>query len=86
VIAARGFGNEFGHGLGHGLGRQVHDGGGLSQRIDLTLASGMVMTVEPGVYIEGWGGVRIEDDVVLRESGVEVLTHAPKDLIEVSAV
>jgi Xaa-Pro aminopeptidase len=86
LIAARGYGENFGHGLGHGLGRQVHDGGGLSQRIDLTLESGMVMTVEPGVYLEGWGGVRIEDDVVLRDGGVEVLTHAPKELIEVKAV
>jgi Xaa-Pro aminopeptidase len=85
LIAARGYGDRFGHGLGHGLGRQVHDGGGLSQRIDLTLEAGMVMTVEPGVYLEGWGGVRIEDDVVVREGGVEDLTHAPKDLIEVSS-
>jgi Xaa-Pro aminopeptidase len=83
LIAARGYGDRFGHGLGHGLGRQVHDGGGLSQRIDLTLEPGMVMTVEPGVYLEGWGGVRIEDDVVLREGGIEVLTHAPKELIEI---
>ena len=83
LITARGYGENFGHGLGHGLGRQVHDGGGLSPRIEITLQPGMVMTVEPGVYIEGWGGVRIEDDVVLRDGGVEILTHAPKQLIEV---
>ncbi len=83
LITARGFGENFGHGLGHGLGRQVHDGGGFSQRIDIMLEAGMVMTVEPGVYLEGWGGVRIEDDVVLRDGGVELLTHAPKELIEV---
>ncbi len=82
-IAARGYGDYFGHGLGHGLGRHVHDGGGLSQRIDMTLAAGMVLTVEPGIYIEDWGGVRIEDDVVLRETGAEILTHAPKELIEI---
>jgi Xaa-Pro aminopeptidase len=83
LITARGYGENFGHGLGHGLGRSVHDGGGLSQRLDMTLAEGMVMTVEPGVYLDGWGGVRIEDDVVLRAGGIEILTHAPKDLIEV---
>ena len=82
-IAARGYGDYFGHGLGHGLGRHVHDGGGLSQRIDMTLAAGMVLTVEPGIYLEDWGGVRIEDDVVLRETGAEILTHAPKELIEI---
>jgi len=85
VITARGYGENFGHGLGHGLGRQVHDGGGMSQRIDLTLEAGMVMTVEPGVYLEGWGGVRIEDDVVIRDGGAEILTHAPKELIEAVA-
>lgn len=83
-IAARGCGEQFGHGLGHSLGRHVHDGGGLSQRIDMMLEAGMVLTVEPGVYIEDWGGVRIEDDVVLRDTGAEILTHAPKELIEVA--
>lgn len=83
LIAARGYGDQFGHGLGHSLGRHVHDGGGMTQRVDLTLAAGMVMTVEPGVYLEGWGGVRIEDDVVIRDGGAEVLTHARRELIEV---
>jgi Xaa-Pro aminopeptidase len=83
LIAARGYGDAFGHGLGHSLGRHVHDGGGLSQRVDMTLAAGMVLTVEPGIYLENWGGVRIEDDVVLRDGGAELLTHAPKALIEV---
>ncbi len=82
-IASRGFGDYFGHGLGHALGRHVHDGAGLTQRADLTLAAGMVMTVEPGVYIENWGGVRIEDDVVVRDGAAEVLTHARRELIEV---
>lgn len=85
LITARGYGEKFGHGLGHSLGRHVHDGGGLSQRVDTTLEAGMVMTVEPGVYLDGWGGVRIEDDVVIRENGVQILTHAPKELIEVPA-
>ncbi|MGI8969099.1 MAG: M24 family metallopeptidase, partial [Dehalococcoidia bacterium] len=84
LIAAHGYGEQFGHGLGHSLGRHVHDGGGLSQRVEMTLEAGMVLTVEPGVYLENWGGVRIEDDVVLRDNGAEILTHAPKELIEVN--
>jgi Xaa-Pro aminopeptidase len=71
----------FVHGLGHGLGLNVHDYGSLSTRSTDILAPGMVFTVEPGVYIEGFGGVRIEDDVVVTETGVEVLTHFPKELM-----
>jgi Xaa-Pro aminopeptidase len=82
LIAARGYGENFGHGLGHGLGRSIHDHAALSQRSDVTLQPGMVVTVEPGIYIDGWGGVRIEDDVVVTEEGCEILTHAPKRLIE----
>ncbi len=80
-IAARGYGEAFGHGLGHSLGRSVHDGMGLSARYDkLTLAPGMVMTVEPGIYLESWGGVRVEEDVLVTEEGCEVLTHLPNAL------
>lgn len=74
----------FGHGLGHGLGALVHDTGRLSQTADDTVETGQVWTVEPGVYIEGFGGMRIEDDIVITRSGSEVLTSFPKHLIEVS--
>jgi len=71
----------FGHGLGHGLGIDVHDGGRLNATTDQPIEVGQVWTVEPGVYIEGFGGVRIEDDVVITEEGAKVLTHFPKQLI-----
>lgn len=77
-IASMGYGPNFGHGLGHAIGIQVHDGPAFSVTSDVVLQPGMVMTVEPGIYIEGWGGVRIEDDIVVTESGVEVITTAPK--------
>lgn len=72
----------FGHGLGHGLGRAVHDVGRLSSNTDQPIEPGQVWTVEPGVYIEGFGGVRIEDDVLVTEGAPEVLTAAPKTLME----
>jgi Xaa-Pro aminopeptidase len=82
-IESKGYGENFGHGLGHGVGLEVHEGPRLSAKSEGTLAAGMVTTVEPGIYIPGWGGVRIEDVVVAREGGNEVLTGASKDLIEV---
>jgi Xaa-Pro aminopeptidase len=75
----------FGHGLGHGLGRLVHDGGALSPSSKIVLAPGQVWTIEPGVYIEGFGGVRIEDDVVVTSEGCEVLTSFTKELLELPA-
>jgi Xaa-Pro dipeptidase len=73
----------FTHGLGHGLGLAVHDGGGLNPRAsDTLMEEGMVFTVEPGVYVPGFGGVRIEDDIVVRKNGPELLTSARKELIE----
>ena len=79
-IAGKGYGEYFGHGLGHALGLAVHEGRVLSRRSDVVLQAGMVLTVEPGIYIPGWGGVRIEDDVVVTDSGAEVLTRSPKVL------
>ncbi len=72
----------FGHGLGHGLGADVHDGGRLFYTYDQPIEVGQVWTVEPGVYIPGYGGLRIEDDVVVTENGPEIITHFPKHLIE----
>jgi len=80
-ITEKGYGENFGHGLGHMLGIVVHDGLGFSKTSETVLEPGMVLTVEPGIYIEGWGGVRIEDDVLVTDTGVEVITKAPKDLI-----
>jgi Xaa-Pro aminopeptidase len=79
AIAARGYGEAFGHGLGHGIGLEVHEPPWVSKaKGDVVLRPGMVFSVEPGIYLPGWGGVRIEDLVLLHEDGCEVLCRSPK--------
>lgn len=80
LITAAGHREHFGHSLGHGVGLAVHERPRLAKTSGDVLQRGMVVTVEPGIYIEGWGGVRIEDLVVVREQGIELLTTAPKGL------
>ena len=80
IITAAGHGEHFGHGLGHGVGAEVHEGPRLSQRSDSTLEAGQVVTVEPGVYVPGAVGVRIEDLAVVTQDGCEVLTSLSKEL------
>jgi Xaa-Pro aminopeptidase len=82
-IAAAGFGDEFGHGLGHGVGLMVHEEPRLAQTSHDTLAAGNVVTVEPGIYVSGLGGVRIEDLVAVTDDGPEVLTSFTKELVTV---
>ncbi len=84
-IVRAGYGEAFGHGLGHGVGLAVHEGPRLSPREEAVLPPGAVVTVEPGIYLAGWGGCRIEDLVVLGDGAVEVLTRIPKALVEVGA-
>jgi len=80
VIDEAGHGDRFGHGLGHGVGLEVHEGPRLSARSDDVLTSGEVVTVEPGIYLPGQLGVRIEDLVVVADGGYENLSGLPKDL------
>ncbi len=83
-IEACGHGDAFGHSLGHGIGLEVHEAPRLARTVESLLAPGMVVTIEPGIYRPGWGGVRIEDDVLLTDSGAEVLTTFPRHLIEIA--
>jgi Xaa-Pro aminopeptidase len=83
VIEAAGYGDRFGHGLGHGVGLSIHEGPRLSRLSQETLVPGNVVTIEPGIYVPGLGGVRIEDLAVVRDGGVEILTGFRKGLVDV---
>jgi Xaa-Pro aminopeptidase len=83
-IAARGHGELFGHSLGHGIGLEVHEAPRLARTAEAVLPAGAVVTIEPGVYIPGWGGVRVEDDVHLAAAGPQILTHFTRDLLELT--
>jgi len=82
IIKRAGFSKNFGHGTGHGIGFYIHVGPRISQRSNDKLAVNQVVTIEPGIYIPGWGGVRIEDDVLVTKSGGTVLNKTPKILLE----
>lgn len=79
VITAAGHADDFGHSLGHGVGLYIHEGPNLSVLNEEALPVGAVVTVEPGVYLPNWGGVRIEDLVLVTETGIEFLSHCPKE-------
>src|SRR6185437_4242116 len=80
VIAEAGYGDCFGHGLGHGFGLQIHEAPWLRPNSETPIEAGMIFTLEPGIYLPGWGGIRIEDDVLVTPDGVERLTHLSRDL------
>jgi Xaa-Pro aminopeptidase len=80
VITDAGYGSYFTHSIGHGIGLQIHEAPLMRPASEIVLQAGMVVTVEPGVYIPSWGGVRIEDDVLVTPDGPEILTRVPKDL------
>jgi Xaa-Pro aminopeptidase len=80
VLTAAGLGEAFVHSTGHGLGLEIHEDPRIGKAGKVKLAPGMAITIEPGIYLEGWGGIRVEDTVVVTDSGCEVLTPTPKEL------
>jgi Xaa-Pro aminopeptidase len=83
-IEDKGYGDAFGHSLGHGLGLEVHEAPRLAKTVEAPLGQGAVVTIEPGIYRPGWGGVRIEDDVHIAAGGPEILTDFTRELLEVA--
>lgn len=81
IIHKHGYGDYFGHGLGHAVGLEIHESPRFNTKENKIIEPGMVITVEPGIYIPDWGGVRIEDMILVTKNGVEVLTQAPKQFI-----
>lgn len=82
VIDEAGYKENFGHGLGHSLGLDVHEMPSLSSKCDTIIKAGMLFTVEPGIYLPGWGGIRIEDAYAVKEKGLTRMTNTPNDLLE----
>ncbi len=80
-ISNKGYGEYFGHGLGHGIGLEIHEMPYLSPKSNIELVENMIVTIEPGIYLESFGGVRIEDDVVITKKGCEILNKTTKELI-----
>lgn len=80
-IRGYGYGDYFGHGLGHGVGLEIHEKPVVSPRGEAVVEEGMVFTIEPGIYIPGFGGVRIEDTLVVTADGCRLLTQVPKELM-----
>ncbi len=80
-IAGKGYASNFGHSTGHGVGIEIHENPGVNQTNKQILQPGMVITVEPGIYVPGLGGVRIEDDVLVTDNGGQLITTYPKQLL-----
>jgi Xaa-Pro aminopeptidase len=86
IITEAGYGPYFGHSTGHGVGMYIHEGIALAKGSKDIVKPGMILTIEPGIYLPGIGGVRIEDDVFIKEDGIEILTKSPKELINIKTL